>query len=159
MPELSIAWAHNLIDPAVTLKEQFVAAENASFRIEGEEPPEDFLLFGAGLSFHPNASDGVFVRYNGAWPRMFRPTRSAPAARSAGKAHPSRFFLMGRNAMTRHAGAVGGEPKQDCAIFGRFDGFSSRIDRRKWADGRSSGARVVGCANGGGWSAAMSARS
>jgi len=67
MPEFSIAWAHNLIDPAVTLKEQFVAAKNASFRIEGEEPPDDFLLLGVGLSFHPNASDEVFVRYNGAW--------------------------------------------------------------------------------------------
>jgi uncharacterized protein with beta-barrel porin domain len=64
---VSIAWAHNLIDPAVTLKEQFVAAKNASFRIEGEEPPEDFLLLGVGLSFHPNASDEIFVRYNGAW--------------------------------------------------------------------------------------------
>ena len=63
MPEFSIAWAHNLIDPAVTLKGQFVAAKNASFRIEGEEPLEDFLLLGVGLSFHPNAS----VRYNGAW--------------------------------------------------------------------------------------------
>jgi outer membrane autotransporter protein len=67
MPEFSIAWAHNLIDPAVTLKQQFVAAKNASFRIEGEDPPDDFLLLGAGLSFHPNASDEVFVRYNGAW--------------------------------------------------------------------------------------------
>ena len=67
MPEFSIAWAHNLIDPAVTLREQFVAAKNASFRIEGEEPPEDFLLLGVGLSFHPNASDEIFVRYNGAW--------------------------------------------------------------------------------------------
>jgi outer membrane autotransporter protein len=67
MPEFSVAWAHNLIDPAVTLKEQFVAAKNASFRIEGEDPPEDFLLIGAGLSFHPNASDEIFVRYNGAW--------------------------------------------------------------------------------------------
>lgn len=67
MPEFSIAWAHNLIDPAVSLNERFVAAKNASFRIEGEEPPEDFLLLGAGLSFHPNASDEVFVRYNGAW--------------------------------------------------------------------------------------------
>ena len=67
MPEFSVGWAHNLIDPAVTLKEQFVAAKNASFRIEGEEPPDDFLLLGVGLSFHPNASDEVFVRYNGAW--------------------------------------------------------------------------------------------
>jgi outer membrane autotransporter protein len=67
MPELSVAWAHNLIDPAVRLEERFIAAKNASFRIEGEEPPEDFLLLGAGLSFHPNASDEIFVRYNGAW--------------------------------------------------------------------------------------------
>jgi outer membrane autotransporter protein len=67
MPEFSVAWAHNLIDPAVTLKEQFVAAKNASFRIEGEEPPDDFLLLGVGFSFHPNASDEIFVRYNGAW--------------------------------------------------------------------------------------------
>jgi hypothetical protein len=67
MPEFSIAWAHNLVDPAVTLKEQFVAAKHASFRIEGEEPPDDFLLLGVGLSFHPNASDEIFVRYNGAW--------------------------------------------------------------------------------------------
>ena len=67
MPELSVAWAHNLIDPAVSLKERFVVAKNASFRIEGEEPPEDFVLLGAGLSFHPNAADEIFVRYNGAW--------------------------------------------------------------------------------------------
>jgi hypothetical protein len=98
------------------------------------------------------------VRYNGAWPRMFRPTRSAPAARSAGKAHPSRFFLMGRNAMTRHPGGVGGEPKQDCAIFGRQD-----IDRQsgRWAKLRGQGCWLTGNvgANGGGSSAAMSARS
>jgi outer membrane autotransporter protein len=72
MPEFSIAWGHNLIDPAVTLKEQFVAAKHASFRIEGEEPPDDFLLLGAGLSFHPNASDEIFVRYNGAWAEDIR---------------------------------------------------------------------------------------
>ena len=37
------------------------------FVIKGEDPPEDFFLFGAGLSFHPNASDEVFIRYDGAW--------------------------------------------------------------------------------------------
>jgi uncharacterized protein with beta-barrel porin domain len=35
MPELSVAWAHNLVDPAVSLAERFVAGKNASFRIEG----------------------------------------------------------------------------------------------------------------------------
>jgi outer membrane autotransporter protein len=64
MPELSVAWAHNLIDPAVSIEEQFVAAKNASFRIEGNAPPKDFFLFGAGLSFHPNASDEIIIRYN-----------------------------------------------------------------------------------------------
>jgi uncharacterized protein with beta-barrel porin domain len=73
MPEFSIAWAHNLIDPAVTLKEQFVAAKNASFRIEGEEPPEDFLLLGVGLSFHPNASDEISCAITAPGPRTFRP--------------------------------------------------------------------------------------
>ncbi len=53
-----------LIDPAVSIDEQFVAAKNASFRIEGNEPPKDFFLFGAGLSFHPNASDEIIIRYN-----------------------------------------------------------------------------------------------
>ena len=39
----------------------------ASFPVAGGEAPEDFLLLGAGLSYHPNASDEIFVRYDGAW--------------------------------------------------------------------------------------------
>jgi outer membrane autotransporter protein len=67
MPELSLAWAHDFLDPAVALKQRFLAAENAAFLIKGEDPPEDFFLLGAGLSYHPNAADEVFVRYDGAW--------------------------------------------------------------------------------------------
>lgn len=47
-------------------EERFLAA-NASFLIRGKDPPEDFLLLGAGLSHHPNASDEIFIRYDGAW--------------------------------------------------------------------------------------------
>ena len=67
MPEFSVAWGHNLLDPAVAIAERFLAAKNASFLIGGEHPPEDFLLLGAGLSYHPNASDEIFIRYDGAW--------------------------------------------------------------------------------------------
>jgi outer membrane autotransporter protein len=67
MPELSVGWAHVLFDPSVALRQLFVAASNASFVISGDEPPEDALLLGAGLSYHPNASDELFVRYDGAW--------------------------------------------------------------------------------------------
>ena len=35
--------------------------------ISGEEPPDDAFLLGAGLSFHPNAADEIFIRYDGAW--------------------------------------------------------------------------------------------
>jgi hypothetical protein len=34
---------------------------------QGDDPPEDFFLLGAGLSYHPNAADEIFVRYDGAW--------------------------------------------------------------------------------------------
>lgn len=67
MPELSVAWAHNLIEPAVTLREHPIGASNASFPAGGNEAPKDFLLLGAGLSYHPNASDEIFVRYDRAW--------------------------------------------------------------------------------------------
>jgi outer membrane autotransporter protein len=67
MPEFSASWAHNLLEPAVAIQERFLAAKNASFLIRGEEPPEDFLLLGAGLSYHPNASDEIFIRYDGSW--------------------------------------------------------------------------------------------
>jgi outer membrane autotransporter protein len=72
MPEFSIAWGHNLIDLAVSLNERFIAATNAAFRTEGEEPPEDFLFLGAGFSFHPNASDEAVFRYDGAWAKDVR---------------------------------------------------------------------------------------
>jgi len=67
MPELSVAWAHDLLDPAVALRQSFLAAQNAAFVIRGEDPPEDVFLLGAGLSYHPNASDELFIRYDGAW--------------------------------------------------------------------------------------------
>lgn len=67
MPELSVAWSHNLLDPAVAIKQRFVAADNASFVIRGEHPPEDFFLLGAGLSYHPDASGEIFIRYDGLW--------------------------------------------------------------------------------------------
>ena len=67
MPELSVGWAHVLIDPSVALRQRFVAASNASFVISGEDPPDDAFLLGAGLSFHPNAADEIFIRYDGAW--------------------------------------------------------------------------------------------
>jgi len=35
--------------------------------VSGEEAPKDFLLLGVGLSYHPNVSDEIFVRYDGAW--------------------------------------------------------------------------------------------
>jgi outer membrane autotransporter protein len=66
MPEFTLAWAHNLLEPAVTIRERPVAS-HVSFPIGGAEAPKDFLLLGAGLSFHPNASDEIFVRYDGAW--------------------------------------------------------------------------------------------
>jgi uncharacterized protein with beta-barrel porin domain len=66
MPELSVAWAHELLDPAVSLRQSFLAASNASFVIKGDQPPDNSMLLGAGLSYHPNASDEVFVRYDGA---------------------------------------------------------------------------------------------
>jgi hypothetical protein len=47
--------------------EVLCSAENAAFLITGEDPPEDFFLLGAGLSYHPNAADEIFVRYDGAW--------------------------------------------------------------------------------------------
>jgi hypothetical protein len=56
-----------LLDPSVALRQSFLAAQDAAFVIKGEDPPEDFVLLGAGLSFHPNASDEVFIRYDGAW--------------------------------------------------------------------------------------------
>jgi fibronectin-binding autotransporter adhesin len=67
MPEISAAWAHDLLDPAVAIRQSFLAAQNASFLIRGEDPPADSFLLGAGLSFHPNASDELFIRYDGAW--------------------------------------------------------------------------------------------
>jgi outer membrane autotransporter protein len=67
MPEVSVAWAHDLLDPAIVSRQRFLGAQNAAFVIEGEEPPEDYFLLGAGLSFHPNASDEIFIRYDGAW--------------------------------------------------------------------------------------------
>ena len=67
MPEISIAWAHDFLDPAVAIRQSFLEAQNVSFLIKGEEPPEDFFLLGAGLSFHPDASDEIFIRYDGAW--------------------------------------------------------------------------------------------
>jgi hypothetical protein len=67
MPELSVSWAHDFLDPAVMLRESFLSAQDAAFRIKGEEPPEDYFLLGAGLSYHPNAADEIFVRYDGAW--------------------------------------------------------------------------------------------
>ncbi|HXG79851.1 MAG TPA: autotransporter outer membrane beta-barrel domain-containing protein [Methyloceanibacter sp.] len=66
MPEFSIAWAHNLIDQGVTLTER-PAGSPGAFHVAGDKPPADFLLLGAGLSFHPNGSDEIFVRYDGAW--------------------------------------------------------------------------------------------
>ena len=67
MPEISATWAHNFLDPAVAIRQSFLAAQNASFLIRGEDPPEDSFLLGAGLSYHPNASDELFIRYDGAW--------------------------------------------------------------------------------------------
>ena len=67
MPEFSVGWAHVLLDPSVALRQRFVAASNASFVISGEDPPDDALFLGPGLSFHPNAADEVFIRYDGAW--------------------------------------------------------------------------------------------
>jgi outer membrane autotransporter protein len=67
MPEISAAWAHDFLDPAVAIRQSFLAAQNASFLIRGEDPPEDSFLLGAGLSYHPNASDELFIRYDGAW--------------------------------------------------------------------------------------------
>jgi outer membrane autotransporter protein len=67
MPEFTVAWAHDFLDPTVALKERFLSAQNAAFLIKGEDPPDDFFLLGAGLSYHPNAADEVFVRYDGAW--------------------------------------------------------------------------------------------
>jgi outer membrane autotransporter protein len=66
MPEFSVAWAHNLLEPAVTLREHPTRDKSPSFLVGGSEPPEDFFLLGVGLSYHPNASDEVFVRYDGA---------------------------------------------------------------------------------------------
>jgi outer membrane autotransporter protein len=66
MPEFSVAWAHNLLEPAVTLREHPTRAKSPSFLVGGSEPPEDFFLLGVGLSYHPNASDEIFVRYDGA---------------------------------------------------------------------------------------------
>jgi len=67
MPEFSAAWAHELIEPSVTLRERPVAANNSSFLVRGEKPPQEFLLIGVGLSYHPDGSDEIFVRYDGAW--------------------------------------------------------------------------------------------
>jgi outer membrane autotransporter protein len=67
MPEFSVAWTHDLLEPAVAIKEGFAAAKNAAFVIEGEEPPVDFFLLGLGLSYHPDASGEIFIRYDGTW--------------------------------------------------------------------------------------------
>jgi len=67
MPEVSVAWAHDFLDPAVAIRQRFLGAQNASFVIKGEGPPDDYFLLGAGLSYHPDASDEVFIRYDGAW--------------------------------------------------------------------------------------------
>ncbi len=58
---------YELLDPSVALRQRFIAASNASFVISGEDPPDDAFLLGAGLSFHPNAADEMFIRYDGAW--------------------------------------------------------------------------------------------
>jgi len=67
MPEFSVAWAHNLIDQGVTLTERPTSGSGGAFPVAGDKPPADFLLLGAGFSFHPNGSDEIFVRYDGAW--------------------------------------------------------------------------------------------
>jgi hypothetical protein len=91
MPEISATWAHNFLDPAVAIRQSFVAAQNASFLIRGEDPSEDSFLPGVGLSYHPNASDELFIRYGGDGPRMTSTAApSAPAEKSAGRSASSR---------------------------------------------------------------------
>lgn len=50
-------------------RQRFVAASNATFVISGDEPPDDSLLLGAGLSYHRNASVSCSIRYDGVWDR------------------------------------------------------------------------------------------
>jgi hypothetical protein len=51
----------------VTIKERFAATKNAPFRSEGEEPPEDFLLLGAGSPSTPTLPTRSSFATTGAW--------------------------------------------------------------------------------------------
>lgn len=65
MPEFSVAWAHDLIDQPVSVRQRMAAADNVSFVVAGEPPDANTLLVGAGASYHPNGTDEIFVRYDG----------------------------------------------------------------------------------------------
>jgi hypothetical protein len=61
--------------------------------IEGDQPPDNSMLLGAGLSYHPNASDEVFVRYDGAWAEDdIHGSALSAAARSAGSGRSARCW-------------------------------------------------------------------
>jgi len=63
-----------------------------------------------GLSFHPNASDEIFLRYNGAWAEDIQADVIKRRRQDSLVDEPPRFHLMEIDAMTRHAGNLGGEP-------------------------------------------------
>lgn len=64
MPEFSVAWDYSLINETVEVRERFVAAQNASFTISGEEQGRNYLAIGGGISIHPNDTNEVFARYD-----------------------------------------------------------------------------------------------
>jgi hypothetical protein len=64
MPEFSVAWDYSLINETVEVRQRFVAAQNASFIISGEEQSRNYLAIGGGFSVHPNDTNEIFVRYD-----------------------------------------------------------------------------------------------